>query len=246
MSKTKYIYGIRPLEEAIANGKPIYKVMIRQGLQNAPVREVLTLLKNNNIPFQFVPEAKLKPWTNVNHQGVIAEISPLEFQELDEIIASTYEAGETPFIVILENITDVRNFGAIARTALCAGAHAIVVPFKGAAAINDDAIKSSSGALLKIPICRTPNVAETINNLNSSGLATLGASQNASDNFFQCDLQVPVALVLGSEDKGINEASERLCSQLVKIPMASQSVESLNVSAAAAILLFEVVRQRII
>ena len=237
------IFGIHALIEAIDAGKEIDKILLRRDMTSELSRELLKRLEGLNVPVQKVPVEKLNKITMKNHQGVIAFIAPVSYQRIEDIIPGIYEEGRVPFIVVLDNITDVRNFGAIARTCECAGVDAIVVPVKGGAALNADAVKTSAGALMKIPVCRELSISNALKFLASSGIKLLAASEKGNDDYTTVSLQDPVAIVLGSEDEGIAPEHLRLCHELVKIPMMG-SIGSLNVSVAAGVLLYEVVRQR--
>jgi 23S rRNA (guanosine2251-2'-O)-methyltransferase len=238
------IYGIHPILEAIDAGKTIDKVLVQRGLSPETLHKILPALKSHDIPFQFAPKIKLDKVTSKNHQGVIAMISPIEFQEIEWLIPNLYEEGETPLILVLDRISDIRNFGAICRSAECAGVHAIVIPSKGAAQINADAIKSSAGALLRLPICRSFSIGDTINFLKQSGLATMACHEKGTQPYYQADLTVPIAIVMGSEEDGISNNVDNATEHSIFIPMKGKT-DSLNVSVATAIILFDAVRQRL-
>ena len=237
------IFGIRAVLEAIESGKEIDKILIRRDMTNDLSRELFAALNGLEVPVQKVPIEKLNRITMKNHQGVIAFISPVAYQHIEDIIPSIYEAGRMPFIVVLDGVTDVRNFGAIARTCECAGVDAIVVPLKGGAALNGDAVKTSAGALLKIPVCREHNLTNTLKYLSSSGIKLVAATEKASENYTQTSMSGPVAIVMGSEEDGVSPENLRLCDGMVRIPLLG-TIESLNVSVAAGILIYEAVRQR--
>jgi len=237
------IFGIRAVIEAIQAGKDIDKIMLRRDMTGELAKELYTLLEGMNVPIQKVPIEKLNRITMKNHQGVIAFISPVTYQRIEDIIPGIYEEGRTPFIVVLDNITDVRNFGAIARTCECAGVDAIVVPMKGGAALNADAVKTSAGALMKIPVCREENIANTLKFLVASGIKLIAATEKAEQIYTEVSYKDPIAIVMGSEDEGIDPSHLRICQELVRIPILG-SIESLNVSVAAGILMYEVVRNR--
>ncbi len=245
MKKEQMLYGIHPLLEAIEAGKTLDKVMVQRGLNPDTLHKVLPALKKADIPFQFVPKVKLDKFTQKNHQGVISFISPVEFQNIEWLLPSIYESGETPFLLILDRITDVRNFGAITRTAECAGVHAIIVPTKGAAQLNADAIKTSAGAALRIPICRSNSLGKTISFLNESGLETFACHEKGERVYYEADLSVPSAIILGSEEDGISKNILEASSGSLSIPMKGET-SSLNVSVAASVLLFESLRQKAI
>ncbi len=241
--KQEMVYGIRPLLEAIQSGKEVEKVLIQKGLRNDNFAELMKLIKSENVPFQFVPPEKLRRVTRKNHQGVIGFISPVTFYQIEDVLPSIYEDGRMPFIIIMDRITDVRNFGAILRSAEGAGIDAVIIPSRNSAQLNSGTIKSSAGAIFKIPICRSDNLKTTIDFLKDSGLQIVAASEKAEKVHFESSLTGPLALILGSEDEGVSEEYLKQTDNLVKIPMMGE-VESLNVSVAAGILMFEVVRQR--
>ncbi len=230
--------------EALLQGKELDKVFIRKGLQNERSRELIKLLRDRDMPFQFVPQEKLQKITSKNHQGVIALGSLIEYGNLDTIIPGLFEQGEVPFILILDGITDVRNLGAIARTAECVGVNALLLPMKGSAQINADAIKTSSGALLNLNVCRTEKLSDAVQYLKNSGLKIISATEKASQTYFSADLNGPVALIIGSEEKGISTELIALSDIHIKIPVLGK-VNSLNASVAGAVVMYEVLRQRI-
>lgn len=243
-TKNQFIVGTRPVIEAITAGKEINKILFRKGLRGENTGELFTLVRNSGIPYQFVPLEKLNRLHHGNHQGVIAILSAIEYKELAEIVQRCYEEGRDPFIIVLDQLTDVRNFGAIARTAECAGADAIVIPGKGSVSITADSMKTSAGALNRIAVSRSADLTATVKDLIASGLRIVAASEKATDNYFNISLTGPVALVVGSEEKGIHSEILKVANHLVKIPMRG-SVESLNVSVACGILAFEIVKQRL-
>lgn len=225
--------------EAIEAGKTVDKLLFKTGMKG----DLIILAKNHKIPIQFVPIEKLNRITRKNHQGVIAFISPIEYSDIEEVVQRTFELGKTPFIIVLDGVTDVRNFGAIARTAECAGADAIVIKSKGSVSINSDAVKTSAGALFKIPVCRVENLVKTIKYLKNSGLNVVSASEKASVYFYEHDFTVPCAIIMGSEGQGISLELLKISDKVVKIPILGK-IESLNVANAASILMYDVVRQR--
>ncbi len=243
MKKEQYIFGIHPLLEAIDAGKTIDKVWIQRGMNPETTQGVVSQLKRGEIPFQYVPKAKLDQFTRGNHQGVVTSISPIEFSNIEWLLPALYEKGETPFLLILDRISDVRNFGAICRSAECAGVHAIIIPAKGAAQINADSIKTSAGAALRIPICRVPSIVQTINFLTESGIEIIACFENGEEPYFEADLDKPFALMMGSEDDGISKNNLQGATTSIRIPMAGKTA-SLNVSVATGIILFEALKQR--
>ncbi|MEI6455750.1 MAG: 23S rRNA (guanosine(2251)-2'-O)-methyltransferase RlmB [bacterium] len=243
MKKEEYIYGIRPAIEAIKSGKEVEKVFIQKGLKGELFRELFSFIKDLEIPFQFVPVEKLNRLSRQNHQGVITYLSEITYQKLEDLVPFIYEQGRTPLFLILDGITDVRNIGAIARTAECAGADGIVIPSKGSARINSDAIKTSAGALYKLPVIRSENIRDSIRFLKESGFIIMAATEKAQHAYHEANYNHPLAMILGSEGEGISEEFIKLCDQTVRIPVYGE-IESLNVSVAAGILLYEIIRQR--
>lgn len=242
--KQEYIFGIRAVIEAIQQEKEIDKVMLKQGVRGELFQQLFSLIKQNNIPFQYVPEEVFKSFADRNHQGVLAEVSPVPYQDIDEVLDAVEAKGEAPFVMILDRITDVRNFGAIARSAECAGAHVIVIPNKHSAKISSDAIKTSAGALYHIPVCRVLNLKKLVRELKfQRGMRVYAATEKAEKYYTEAEMTGGVAIVMGAEDKGIDEGLLNIVTDCVKIPQKGE-IESLNVSAAAAVLLYEAVRQR--
>ena len=244
MAGIDYIFGIRTCMEAITSGKEIDKVLIKKGLGGPLFQELFKLINEENIPFQYVPAEKLNRISKKNHQGVITFISPITYYKIEHLIPSIFENGENPLFLILDGITDIRNFGAISRTALCANVHGIIVPDKGSAQINADAIKTSAGALLEIPVCRTKNLGKTIQYLQESGIQIVAATEKASEVYHKAEMSGPTAIVLGSEENGISHGNLKLCDKQVYIPV-SEKIGSLNVSVATGIMVYEANRQRI-
>jgi len=244
MANNNFIYGTRAVIEAVNSDKQIEKVLIVRSNDNELQKELISLLKQYRIYYQFVPFQKINKISRKNHQGVIAFISPVAFYDVEETVTRIYEEGKVPFILALDGVTDVRNFGAIVRTAECAGVHAVLIPEKGSAGINADAVKTSAGALHKVPVCRTRSLRETLYNLKQNGLQIISASEKAEKNYYQTDFTLPVVLVMGSEEKGVSNAIVSLSDGFVKIPLLGE-IKSLNVSVAASILMYESVRQRI-
>lgn len=237
------VFGIRAVIEAIKSGKEIESLYVQRGLGGEIFQELKEITRQNNLTYQQVPVEKLNRITLKNHQGVIAFISPIVYHKIEDIIPAVYEKGETPLILILDGITDVRNMGAIARTAECAGVHAIVVPLKGSAQINPDAIKTSAGALYKIPVCRHESLAKTASFLQESGLQLVACTEKTNENLYQPDYTMPTAIIMGSEEDGISNELIRIADHLAKIPMFGE-IESLNVSVSAGVMIYEAIRQR--
>lgn len=239
-----YIFGIRAVIEAIEAGKDIDKIYIKKDLQGDLAKELFELIHKRHIVTQRVPIERINRITRKNHQGVVAFLSAVTYHRLDEVIPALYEEGVMPFVVVLDGITDVRNFGAIARTCECAGVNAIVIPERGSASVNADAVKTSAGALHHIPVCREYNLTGAVRTLKENGYKIVAASEKADINYTQADYTTPVALVMGAEDVGISAEVLRLCDTFVSIPLFGH-IGSLNVSVAAGVMMYEVVRQRL-
>lgn len=237
------IYGIRPVIESIRAGKEFDKLFIQKGLRGEQMAGLYGLLKESETPFQHVPVEKLNRLTRKNHQGVVGFMSVVSFQPIEEVVQMVFERGETPLVLILDRITDVRNFGAIARTAECAGVHAILFPMQGSAQVNADAMKTSAGALNNIPICRTKNLSQAIDYLKNAGLQLVASTEKADHMIYDVDYKIPTAIMMGSEEDGVSPAYLRKCDQQVQIPMFGQTA-SLNVSVASAVMIYEAIRQR--
>lgn len=237
------VFGIRAVIEAVRAGKEIESLYIQRGIGGGLLTELRAILNEHGIIAQQVPVEKLNRITPKNHQGVIAVISPIIYQKIENIIPEIFERGEVPLILVLDGITDVRNMGAIARTAECAGVHAIIIPLKGSAQINADAIKTSAGALYKIPVCRHDNLVNTIRFLQESGLQLVCCTEKTNDDIYAPDYTPPTAIIMGSEEDGIRNELIRIADYLAKIPMFGE-IESLNVSVSTGIILYEAIRQR--
>jgi 23S rRNA (guanosine2251-2'-O)-methyltransferase len=242
-SEKTFVYGLHPVMEAINTGRELDKVLLQKGANSHLFKELYRLIRDQEIHHQFVPEQKLNSLTSKNHQGVIAFTSLVSYVDLTEVITRVFEQGKTPLILVLDRITDVRNMGAIARSAECAGVDALVFPQQNSAQLNADAIKSSAGALLKLALVRSNNLMFSLQTLKDSGLLLIAATEKAQNAYYDMDFTVPMALVMGSEEQGISPEYLRMCDQQIKIPMAG-SIESLNVSAATAVVLFDILRQR--
>jgi 23S rRNA (guanosine2251-2'-O)-methyltransferase len=237
------VYGIRPVMEAISAGKEVDRIFITRNAKGELMNELKNLLKEKNIPWLEVPIDKIHRITRNNHQDVVCYISAIEYASISNVLPAIFERGETPFILLLDRITDVRNFGAIARTAECAGVHAIVIPFRGAAQVTADAIKTSAGALSRIPVCRENNFRDTINYLRESGLRLIAATEKGKQLYYKADLSGPVGIIMGSEEDGISNDLLRSTDELVMLPLLGK-ISSLNVSVACGVMLYEAVRQR--
>lgn len=237
------IYGTRAVMEAIVAGKEIEKVMIQSGLNNELVRELITTARDHRVPVAFVPPEKLKRLSTKNHQGVICLLSAVTYASLDNLIDAAYREGREPFLLILDRVTDVRNFGAIARTAECAGVDGLVIGEKGSAPVTSDAMKTSAGALNHIPVCREKDLQKTMRFLQDNGIRVIAFTEKAEKNMFDVSFAGPVALIMGSEEDGVGDALIRSADELVRIPQKGK-ISSLNVSVAAGVAIYEVVRQR--
>ncbi|MDR0830793.1 MAG: 23S rRNA (guanosine(2251)-2'-O)-methyltransferase RlmB [Prevotellaceae bacterium] len=237
------IFGLHAVIEAVEAGKDIEKIFIRRELGGSLAKELYEKIRLCEIPVQRVPLEKLNRLTDKNHQGVVAFISPITYQDVTSIIPTLYEEGKTPFVVVLDSVTDVRNFGAIARTCECAGVDALIVPAHKSAAANADAVKTSAGALHILPVCRTENLEKTVKFLKDSGLEIICVSEKANKNYTKESYNSPLALVLGAEDIGISPEILKLADSKVSIPILGK-IQSLNVSVAAGIVVYEAVKQR--
>lgn len=242
-TNSDYIFGIRAVIEAIRAGKDIDKVLIKKDLSGDLVPELLSAMKEYGIVSQKVPVEKINRITRKNHQGVVAFLSPVTYAELENVVPEIFEEGRTPFIVVLDGLTDVRNFGAIARTCECAGVDAIVIPDHNSVSVNADSVKTSAGALLHIPVARVRSLKMAIRYMKNSGITVVGATEKGSSVYTSFDYSVPTAIVMGSEDTGIALENLRECDGLAAIPLKG-SIGSLNVSVAAGVMIYEVVRQR--
>ena len=237
------IFGIRPVVEAIEAGREIEKLYIRKGAEGQLMTELRDLLLLCRVRVQEVPVEKLNRLVRGNHQGVVAQIAAIAYVQLDDILERVPD-DETPLVVVFDGVTDVRNFGAIARSAECAGAHGLIAPLKNSAPVNAEAIRASAGALTTIPVCRVGSIRNTIKTLQAEGFQVVAATEKSRKLLYDADLRRPTALVMGAEETGISKEVLKLCDERLAIPLIGR-IESLNVSAAAAVMLFEVVRQRI-
>ncbi|MDR0724501.1 MAG: 23S rRNA (guanosine(2251)-2'-O)-methyltransferase RlmB [Prevotellaceae bacterium] len=238
------IFGLRPVLEALKAGKSFEKILIREGGGSELLYQIIDSAKKKDITLDRVPAERLNRLSkNANHQGVVAFLSSAEYSDLETVLENLQQRGKTPFLLLLDRITDVRNFGAIARTAECAGIDAIVVPAKNAAPLNVDAMKTSAGALNYVPVCRTPNLKSAIYLIKNSDIKIVAATEKANRSCFDADLSGAIAIILGSEESGISESNLELADETVKIPLQG-NIDSLNVSAAAAVIAFECLRQR--
>lgn len=238
-----FIFGIRPLIEAIQSGKEIEKVLLQKGLSGENYKEVLNLIQEHGIPFQYVPYQKLNRLCRKNHQGVIAFISVVEYQDIANVLPMIYEKAEDPFLLILDRISDVRNIGAIIRTAECAGVHAILIPEKGSAQINADAVKTSAGAVHRIPICRSKSLYKDIKLIKDSGINVLACTEKTEIEYTAINYTFPLAVIMGSEEDGISSDLLKMADAKAKIPLKGE-ILSLNVSVAAGIILYEALKHK--
>jgi 23S rRNA (guanosine2251-2'-O)-methyltransferase len=237
------IFGLRPIIEAIKAGKQIDRLLVRQGLQGPLYQELMIAVKSYGIAYQIVPVERIELVTRKNHQGVLAWLALIEFQHISNLLPTIYEKGENPLIIALDGVSDVRNFGAIVRSADCLGAHAVIIPERGSARITADAIKASAGALHMFPVCREKSIVRTVEYLKESGLRVICADEKKGGSAWETDLSGPSVLIIGAEDKGISRELNELADVHVKIPMSGE-IGSLNVSVASGILLYEISRQR--
>lgn len=241
--KANSIFGIRPIIEAIESGKTIDKLFIQKGLHNDLFAELWKLVRLKRINYKHVPLEKINRLTRKNHQGVFAFISPVDFHNIEDVIPTLFEAGKNPLILVLDRITDVRNFGAICRTAECAGVHAVLIPEQNAAAINAAAVKTSAGALHNMPICRTWNLKLALQFIQESGIQLVACTEKTQDNMYKPDYSIPTAIIMGSEEDGVSAEFLKMCDAKAKIPMSGK-IASLNVSVATGVILYEAIRQR--
>lgn len=240
---SQVIYGTRAVLEAIEAGRDIERVVIQRDLQSELTKELMQVAREHKIPIQKVPKEKFNSFRKKNHQGVVCYISPISFSSIENVIEGSFNKGKDPFILILDQITDVRNFGAIVRSAECAGVDGIVIPEKGSARINNDAMKTSAGALNLIPVCRSSNLNKTVEYLQTSGITITACTEKGDKSIYDVSYVGPVAIIMGSEDTGISNDLIRKSEHLAFIPMKGK-IGSLNVSVATAVILFEANRQR--
>lgn len=243
MDKNDYIFGMRAVAEALESGRHIDKVLVRRDLTGDLARDLMSELKLREVPVQKVPVEKLNRITMKNHQGIIALMAAAPYVKLENILPAVYEEGRSPFVLVLDGVTDTRNFGAIARTANCAGVDAIVIPERGSASVTPDAMKTSAGALLYVPVCRVKSLSETVDFLRDNGLQVVAATEKGDRAYTSIGMDIPTAIVMGAEETGISDAILRKADCLAAIPVKGK-IGSLNVSVAAGVLMYEVVRQR--
>ena len=244
MKENEMIFGIRAIIEAIESDKEIDKIILKKDLQSELSHELFEVLRSHPlIQVQRVPLERINKYTRKNHQGAIAFISSTHYQRVEDLVQNTFEEGKDPFFIILDGVTDVRNFGAIARTCECAGVDAVVIPFRGSVSVGADAIKTSAGALHTLPVCKEKNLVQTVKYLKASGVRVVAATEKGDKVYTDTNLTGPLAIVMGAEDTGVSPEIIRLCDDLVKIPINGK-ISSLNVSVAAGVMIYESIRQR--
>jgi len=243
MEKEHQIFGIRAIIEAIHAGKEIDKVFIQKDAQGDLMQELMKTMKKYNINFSYVPVEKLNRLTHNNHQGAVASIAPISFVSLETLVESVIESGKKPFFLILDQLSDARNFGAIIRTAECTGVDGIIVQKQGSAPVNGDTVKTSAGAVFNVPICKVDHIKDAIFYLQGSGIKTVAATEKTESNIYNIDFNQPVAIIMGSEDRGVNPSVLKIVDEKAKLPMFG-TIGSLNVSVACGAFLYETVRQR--
>ena len=238
------IYGIRALIEALKAGKTIDKVFLQKGLQGGLFRELMPLLQEAQVPVQYVPVEKLNRLTKKNHQGVVANLSPVDYHNFEDLVISVTESGATPLFLVLDHLSDVRNFGAIIRTAECTGVSGIIIPKRGSVSITADTVKTSAGAVFRVPICKVENLVDAVYYLQGSGIRVVAATEKTSQLLYAEDFTVPTAIVMGAEDVGVSPAVLKVVDSKAKLPMVG-NISSLNVSVACAVFLYEALKQRL-
>jgi 23S rRNA (guanosine2251-2'-O)-methyltransferase len=244
MKKSSLIIGRQPLIEAIRSGRALDKILLQRNTSGEPIEEIRALAREYNIPIQVVPGEKLNSVTRANHQGVIAFAALVQYLDLQQVIDHIVSSGATPLLVMLDGITDVRNIGAIARSAVCCGAQALIIPDKGVGALNEEAMKSSAGALERLNVCRVNSLLKAVDSLHLNGIRVFTSEMNADKKIFELDLTGPCCIVMGSEDKGVQPYIRKAADEHFKIPMAGD-FDSFNVSVATGIILYEAMKQRI-
>lgn len=243
MEKENQIFGIRAIIEAIQAGASVDKVYIQKEATGDLMKDLMKVMKRGNVKFSYVPVEKLNRLTPNNHQGAVATISPISFYDIETLINTVTESGKTPLFLILDQISDARNFGAIIRTAECTGVDGIIIQKSGSAPVNGDTVKTSAGAIFNVPICKVEHIKDAIFYLQGSGIKTVAANEKTDKNIYDVNLQEPVAIIMGSEDRGINPSVLKIVDEKAKLPMFG-SIGSLNVSVACGAFLYEAVRQR--
>lgn len=244
MEKQQLVYGLRPVIEAIESGRQIDRILMQNGLGGPLAGDLKGKIRDHGIPFQYVPVDKLNRLAPGNHQGAVALISSIAYQDFTTLVENLMQQEVNPLLLMLDHITDVRNMGAIARTAECAGFHAIIIPDRGSAALNTDAVKTSSGALLRIPVCREANFKTTLNLAKQYGIQIVAATEKGAVHYRQVDFRQPTLLILGNEEHGISNELLKMSDLRAKLPILGQ-VQSLNVGVAAGIFMYEALEQRL-
>ena len=242
--KSSLIIGRKAVFEAVKTGKPLERIYLQNNMGGKELAEITAMATQNKIPVSKVPAGKFDSFNVTNHEGCIALLSKIQYQDLQEVISFVVEKGETPLFLILDGITDIRNIGGIARTAFCTGVNAIVIPDKGVGMLNEDAILTSAGALESLPVCRVNSLMKAVDELHLNGIKVLASEMKAEKMVFDIDFTVPVAIIMGSEEKGIYPSLLKITDERFKIPMAGD-FESLNVSVATAMILYEAMKQRL-
>jgi len=243
MEKENQIFGIRAIIEAIHAKKEIDKVFIQKDVNGDLMQELMKTMKRNNVNFSYVPVEKLNRLTHNNHQGAIATIAPISFANLEALVDSVVESGKLPLFLILDQLSDARNFGAIIRTAECTGVNGIIIQKQGSAPVNGDTVKTSAGAVFNVPICKVDHIKDALFYLQGSGIKTIAATEKTDNNIYDLSLNEPIAIIMGSEDRGVNPSVLKMVDEKAKLPMFG-TIESLNVSVACGAFLYETVRQR--
>lgn len=243
IEKNEIIFGVRAVIEAIQAGRDIDKILLKKDIQSELSQELLSVVKGHDILVQRVPVERLNRITRKNHQGVIAFVSAVTYQKVEDLVPFLFEQGKTPLFVMLDGITDVRNFGAIARTCECAAVDAVIIPMRNSVTVNADAVKTSAGALHTLPVCREHSLTGTLRFLKESGFHIVAATEKGDYDYTRADYTNPLCIIMGAEDKGVSYDNLALCDEWVRIPMLG-TIESLNVSVAAGILIYEAVKQR--
>lgn len=244
MQKEDQIFGIRAIIEAINAGKNIDKVFIQKEAKGELMQELFKVMKSKNINFSYVPVEKLNKLTPNNHQGAVASIAPIEFISIEKLVEQVQESGKTPLFLILDQLSDARNFGAIIRTAECTGVNGIIVQKQGSAPVNGDTVKTSAGAVFNVPICKVDHIKDAVYYLQASDIQTVAATEKTENNIYDIDFTAPIAIIMGSEDKGVNPSVLKIVDHKAKLPMYG-TISSLNVSVACGAFLYEAVRQRL-
>ncbi len=243
MNDNDFVFGTRAVIEAIKSGRNIERVLIKKGLDNELFDELFQLIRESGISFQFVPVERINRVTRKNHQGVLAFMSAVEYTDLGTLLPGLFESGKDPFLLILDQVTDVRNFGAIVRTAECGGIDAVVIPEKGMAQIGSDAVKTSAGALHSVPVSKVKSLVHAIRFLKESGIRIVAASEKSATLYTRATMSGPLAIVMGSEESGISPSILNMADEQVRIPLYGK-IQSLNVSVAAGLMIYEACRQK--